>query len=327
MAEFVRSVPSQLVDALGKLAGEKGPNWWKEILDNADLHLAIREDYLNIYAKGQSVFKIRLGKKASDGVRRPVMTTHYKYLLIPTMPRDKQYVTFDGEDFLMKEQPIKPDTLIQTSYISGKTVPRLVHSAISHSNPEKRGVHVIANGNPNVIDMEIAYSKEREPGPEDPSKLDDADDNKPRKAKSTAPRIDLAALFPNGEGKAHLVFYEVKRFDDGRLWGNKPPVLDQIGKYDTFLRSKEFKLKTAYTNVCKLLSELVPKKDLSPLINEVALGLRKLEVDKASRLVVFGFDKDQKKGRLEELKSVLKAQGLADRLIAKGSAKGLTLSR
>jgi hypothetical protein len=69
---------------------------------------------------------------------------------------------------------------------------------------------------------------------------------------------------------------EVKRFDDGRLWGNKPPVLDQIEKYDTFLQSKELKLKTAYTNVCKLLSELVPKKDLSPVVSEVALGLGKV---------------------------------------------------
>jgi hypothetical protein len=138
--------------------------------------------------------------------------------------------------------------------------------------------------------------------------------------------MDLAALFLDGEGKARLVFYEVKRFDDGRLWGNRPPVLDQMEKYDKFLQCKESELKAAYRTVCELLLKLLPKKDLPSLTSEVALGHRKLEIDKASRLVVIGFDQDQKKGRLEELKSVLKAQGLADRLIAKGSPKGLKLS-
>jgi hypothetical protein len=138
--------------------------------------------------------------------RLPVMRTHYKYLLIPRMPPNKEYVTFNGEDFLMKGKKINPNLLIQTSYIPKETVSQLVRSAISHANPEKRGVHVIANGNKNVIDMEIAFSKVREHGPEDPAKLDEALDNKRGRAKSTAPRIDLAALFPNGEGKAHVVF-------------------------------------------------------------------------------------------------------------------------
>jgi hypothetical protein len=329
MAEFVRSLPRQLVWALGKLAEEKAPNWWKEILDDPDLHLAVREDSLNVYARGQSVFKIELSKEMKGGAPRPIMKTHYKYLLIPKMPRSKEYVTFNGEHFLMNSRPINPDSLIQTSYIPEVTVRELVRSAISYSKPEKRGVHFIAKTNSNVIDMEIAFSKVREE-PEDPTRLDEADDDTPRTAKSTAPRMDLVALHANNAGKAHLVFYEVKRFDDGRLWGNEPPVLGQMKKYDEFLGSKEPELKTAYKNVCEALLILRQKEGavrLCPLISDVALGRRELEIDKASRLVVFDFDLDQKKGRLKELKSVLKARGLADRLIARGSPKGLKLSR
>lgn len=323
MSGFVRSLSKELVCALGKLAEEKEPNWWKEILDNPDLRLAIREDSLNVYAKGQSVFKIELSKQRDETLPRLVMTTHYKYLLIPKMPRKKEYVTFDGRHFLMKGQHIDPNSLIQMSYIPQKTVSQLVRSAISHSNPEKRGVHAIAMANSNVIDLEIAFSKVRKPEPEDPTILNDSDNKRRR---SSAPRMDLATLFSDDEGKARLVFYEVKRFDDGRLWGEKPPVLDQMKKYDAFLESKGSELKNAYKNVCKLLLKLQPNKDLPHLISEVALGLRRLEIDKASRLVIIGFDRDQRKGRLKELKSVLKARGLTDnRLITRGSPNGLEL--
>jgi hypothetical protein len=327
MAEFVRSLPTQLAIALGKLAEEKNPNWWKEILDNPDLHLAIREDYLNVYARGQSVFMIELSKEMKDGARRPIMRTHYKYLLRSRMPSGKEYVTFDGKDFLMKGEPIKPGLLIQTVYSSNETVPQLVQTAISYSNAEKSGVHVIAKENSNVIDMEIAFSKVREP--EDPTTSKESDDDMRGKTKSTAPRIDLAALHEDGAGKARLVFYEAKRFNDQRLWGNKPEVLRQINKYDAVLDSKEDELKTAYKNVCEGLLKLRHKesaKRLSPLICDVALGRRELEIDKVSRLVVFGFDEDQKKNGLERLKSVLKEQGLdGHRLITKGSPKGLKL--
>ena len=90
MVEFVRSLPRQLVDALGKLAGRKARTGGRKRLDNPALHLAIREGYLNVYAKGQSVFKIELDEETKNGVRRPVMKTHYKYLLIPKMPRKRR---------------------------------------------------------------------------------------------------------------------------------------------------------------------------------------------------------------------------------------------
>jgi hypothetical protein len=318
MAEFVRSLPEQLASELAKLAAEDNPNWWREILSNQDLHLAIREDYLNVYAKGQSVFKIELGKD-----KRPVMTTHYKYLLKPKMPPGKEYVTFDGRKFLMSGKPVDPSRLVQNSYVPNETIPELVRTATSYSNAEKSGVHIVANENSNVIDMEIAFSKVRDP--EDPAKSDEADDDKRGRANSTALRIDLAALHPDGADKARLVFYEVKRFDDGRLWGSQPEVLNQIEQYDAFLESKEGKLKTAYKNVCKGLTELRQMKGTKPLsglVGDVALERRKLVIEKACRLVVFGFDRDQQKGRLEQLK---KALGLGDRMITRGSPKGLKL--
>lgn len=321
VAMFTRSLPEQLVCALAKLATADNANWWKEILSNSDLHLAIRENYLNVYAKGQSVFKIELAKTNKGGKPVPVMTTHYKYLLKPKMPSGKEYVTFDGREFLTSGKIINPAALIQTSYSPNKTIPELVRTAISYSNPEKSAVHIIAKHNPNVVDLEIAFSKVRDP--EDPALSGDADDDKNRKA-STARRIDLAALHPLGTDKACLVFYEVKRFEDGRLWGSSPEVLNQIKRYDAFLRDNQNALRAAYKNVCKGLNELRRAESLeplSPLVREVAQG-KDLVIAKDCRLVVIGFDQDQQRGRLKQLEELT---ALSGRLLTRGSPKGLKL--
>lgn len=209
MTKFARYLPPQLIEALANLASQAAPNWWQEILANDNLHLAIRNGSLNVYAKGQSVFKVELGDNS-----QPIMTTHYKYLLKPNMPSGQEYVSFDGTKFLIGKNDLNPERFFQRSYSVNETIPELVQAALGYSNPEKAGVHLIAKANSNVVDMEIAFSTLREP--EDP-----APSTEPnvavKKTKSSAQRIDLAALRENGDGKALLVFYEAKRFDDARL--------------------------------------------------------------------------------------------------------------
>ena len=318
MSKFDRYLPEKLITALAKLANAKSQNWWREILGNPDLHLAIRNGYLNVYAKGQSVFKIELRDD-----ERPLMTTHYKYLLKPKMSAGKEYVSFDGDKFLAGKQPIDPSLFIQNSYAPGKTISELTRTAVSYSNPEKAGVHIIARENPDVIDMEIAFGSVSDP--EDPAPAAELD-GEAAKPTFSARRIDLAALRADGNGRASLVFYEAKRFDDARLWGEKPEVLKQMKRYDKFLNENEAVLKSAYVNACKaivLLREAEGTRSVSTLVRDVSLGRRELAIDKTCRLVIFGFDRDQQKGRLKQLEKVL---GLANPMIARGSPKGLRLS-
>jgi hypothetical protein len=171
--------------------------------------------------------------------------------------------------------------------------------------------------------MEIAFSSVSDP--EDPS-LTAALDGDAARPTVSARRIDLAALRADGNGKASLVFYEAKRFDDARLWGEKPEVLMQMKRYNKFLGENEPVLKSAYVKACKAilqLREAQEVKSVSTLVREVSLGRRELVVDKVCRLVIFGFDRDQQLGRLKQLEKVL---GLANPLIARGSPKGLRLS-
>lgn len=60
MAKFERYLSKELLESLGKLSeNRRGPtNWWQDVLASKDLLIAIRAGYLNIYAQGQSVFKI-----------------------------------------------------------------------------------------------------------------------------------------------------------------------------------------------------------------------------------------------------------------------------
>jgi hypothetical protein len=55
MSDFKRTLSPELIDALKKLAYPKAPpNWWKDVLANKDLLLAVRGGYLNAYVKGRA---------------------------------------------------------------------------------------------------------------------------------------------------------------------------------------------------------------------------------------------------------------------------------
>jgi hypothetical protein len=306
MSYFKRGLSKELTEALGKLASETGENWWKEVLDSKQLLLAIRGGYLNAYAQGQSVFKIGPGL---DIGCKPAVLVHYKYLLEPSRPPGKEYIRFDGESF-----QVDPHEVICTDFKPGRTLPRLIAAASRYASDEKNGVHVIARKNPTVVDLEIAFTQTGEAGE------DERD------------RIDLAALHPHGDDKAKVVFYEAKRADDPRLHAGpngEPEVVKQMKGYDKFLCAPANHLAQAYKDVCATLVRLCSRSSRSPdkIIEEVGGDppTRTLSVDPVVRLLVFGFDEDQKKGNIfmghiEALKD-----RLAGRLVAKGNAGSFNL--
>lgn len=163
MAKFERFLSEQLLESLAKLsANNRGAtNWWQDVLANKDLFfIAVRGGYLNVYAQGQSVFKI--GSSSSTGVDSsgsPLVELHYKYLLKPSLPAGKEYVRFDGNGFYMGKKELDPAKIVQTKYIPAETVRELAASARTYSGAEKQGVHEIARRNRSVIDLEIAFTK------------------------------------------------------------------------------------------------------------------------------------------------------------------------
>jgi hypothetical protein len=310
MSYFKRGLSKELTEALDRLAAEPSQNWWKEVLDSKKLVLAVRGGYLNAYAQGQSVFKIGAENGTGlDNDGNPKVSIHYKYLLELSRPPGKEYMRFNGKSFL-----VKPCDVICTNYESDRTLPRLIDAASYYASEEKKGVHVIAGKNPTVVDVEVAFTQTGEAG-EDASAL----------------RIDLAALHPDGDGKAKLVFYEAKRADDKRLRAGpngEPEVVKQMKSYDNFLGKRGSALEPAYQEVCATLVKLCihSSRPLSQIIKDVGVEppTRTLSVDPVARLLVFGFDRDQKKGDFMGHIETLQAR-LAGRVVAKGNPASFDL--
>jgi hypothetical protein len=277
------------------------------------LHIAIRGGYLNVYAKGQSVFKV--GDGSSSGLARdgkPHIELHYKYLLKPKLLSSKDYVRFDGYSFFMDGQPLLPASIVQTSFVPSETVKQLVASAETYSGEEKRGVHEIAKRNSSVIDLEIAFTKTGEDG------------------KRRAPRIDLGALHVVGESEACLTFYEVKLASDVRLRdgskGKGIEVVRQIRSYDEFVETNEKDIRKAYFDVCRTFKELKDagsSVQITQLMDDVATSKKRLVVDPKVKLLVFGYDSDHAHpdSYFNRRIGLLKKEGLSGRVFTNGSAK------
>jgi hypothetical protein len=308
MSYFKRGLSKELTKVLDDLAADPGKNWWKEVLDNKKLLLAVRGGYLNAYAQGQSILKI--GAENGTGLDtdgNPVVSIHYKYLLEPSRPPGKEYIRFNGKSFV-----IDPRDVICTNYKTDWTLDRLINAASPYASQEKKGVHVIAGKNPTVVDLEIAFTETGEAGED-----------------ATSLRIDLAALHPDGDAKAKLVFYEAKRADDSRLHtGAKgdAEVVEQMESYDRFLRMGASDLARAYKDVCCTLVRLRSHSSRSPtqIIREVGgeSPTRRLSVDPVARLLVFGFDQDRKDGKI----FMGRIEALQDRLARPVVAKGNPVS-
>lgn len=302
MAQFKRGLSQECADALRQLAEERGENWWKDVLASGKLLLAVRDQYLNAYANGQSVFKIGYKK----GLRVDV---HYKYLIEPTMKAGTPYVRFDGKNF-----KIDPSTAVRTTYDSKETLSRVIQTALTYSGAEKAGVHQIAERELKVVDLEIAFARSGDLG-----------------KRSTAPRMDLAVLIPARDG-ARLVFCEAKCADNAELWmpskdkratGEIPiAVVAQLRKYETFIRENADALVTAYRRVCQTLMDLHEqgwRRKRDDLVGDVAKGLN-LRIHPNVYLLVYGFDSKQRNAVSQRLDALGKGGLLRSQIIEKGDA-------
>jgi hypothetical protein len=179
---------------------------------------------------------------------------------------------------------------------------------------EKAGVHRIVTGNPHVIDVEVAFGVEANSG-EGPATR----------------RIDFVTLYPSADG-GELTFYEAKLFanKDIRANGdNPPPVIGQIEGYRQLLAKHREDLLWSYRAVCGNLLALEGVRERYAashgLLSRIADGDATLHMSDAVRLVVFGFDADQRNGKVwASHRQKLKA-ALGERLLLRGSPQGWTL--
>ena len=268
-ATFDRGLDDEFVKALNCEYAKGG--WWRTMVDDKDLFVAIRDNKVNVYYRGCSLAEVRMESGAVVG------RTHYKYLLRPSLDGNP-YVRFEEARYVWDNDP--SELFVE----SPAEVEELKGAAEPHAEAEKIGVHEIIKCNPNVLDVEIAFglrgTLESDPG---------------------APRVDFATLWPS-DGGGRVVFYEAKRFDNRKALRagttRTPPVVTQIRKYARLLTANREKVAKRYEQVCRNLMGLQGMRERHPARHEMLRSIagKPLEIDELPRLVVFGFDDDQRTG-------------------------------
>ncbi|KOX53560.1 hypothetical protein ADL19_15820 [Streptomyces purpurogeneiscleroticus] len=314
-----RSLGEPFLAALEALAHAPHGGWWADVLADQDLLLAVRDRSLNVYHHGASLFRIT---PAAAGVSAE---THVKYLV-----RQRQTLTRLGQDGGFE---LDPGTAVWTRYEGPGTLAEMKRAANALSGLEKTGVHALVQASPNVVDVEIALTGapvETAPVEPDGAEADAAlfapDAEVPAAStlvQTRQDRLDVASLEERGAaGEAWLVFHEAKLAANPSLRSRTTPgIVTQVARYRATLAEQAERLATGYPALCRDLVRLdalrrAVRADRSldagplrdPLVAEVASGARRLRVDTEPRLVVFGFDADQRDGALRTMTDELRKQ-------------------
>lgn len=295
MRQFKRGLSPDFIQRLNKEYESGG--WWKAIADDPQLFIAIRDAYLNVYWKGNSLLRLRMEGDALVG------EVHYKYLLRPDVANpylpieDGRPRGSNSADFFLNDL---------------SDLAAVKRAADAYAGEEKSGVHKIVMSNPNIIDVEVAFGAINS-----------------ESGARVAKRIDFAAL-REIKGIWELVFYEAKAFSNPELRaaGKDAPVVNQIKGYTLFLRDAQADVIDSYRTVCSNLRSLHGVKKrfsvMDDALTSIGEGTCEFKISADVRLVVFGYDGDQDKGLVwAEHRQKLRSS-LGDRLLLKGEAKGLT---
>lgn len=289
MFRFKRGLSDDFVEALGREYEKQ--SLWYEIINDPDLFVGIRDNYLNVYYLGNSLLKLNF----EGGIIRSY--THYKYLLKSKLKNPyvgfgfDRAIDYSGYDVFMEASP---------------SIETLKRASKPYAGLEKKGVHQIVKDNINVIDVEIALTQDAEDREKD-------DIGNPEKEDRSAPRIDFAALREVNGGELQLQFFEAKDFSNSALRDRK--VLKQIKSYEVLIDKFRDQIIDSYERVCRNTVQILPEHRVCPRAKMVATGT-KFSVSNQPRLVIFGFDQDQKTGKnwvphFEKLKDLLPGRVLA----------------
>ena len=268
MSKFKRGIENHsFIDALNKERYDHPDGYWSKMVKDKDLFIAIRNESINVYYKGNSICKLSYKKN------QVTAAIHYKYLLHPQM-KDVYVTATDGR--------FQEDILLHRAIRSLADIDLIKRASDVYAADEKSGVHPVVTKGNNVIDVEITFS-----GDEDEESTRSTD------------RIDYLKLEREKSSNAdiRLVFYEAKHFTNKEIRSTgTPKVFGQITAYEKALKEHEGDILASYALVSKNLLDLdlIGNRDL---IGSVASNPKNLSVDPKPRLIIFGYDRDQQGGK------------------------------
>jgi hypothetical protein len=307
MGKFDRKF--QAIASLEAMPDHEKPRWWKDLLSlwqpsgNANseqtLRLAVRNNYLNFYLKGQSVARVDIDRYGK--IRTSV---HVRYA--------SQGAPGEGYAKLTDVDINIPGVDAPRPYIGLETLREWMDEAKKRTGQvEKSLIEKVVKENSSVIDLEMGLPAY----PGKPIKL--GNDN------PSADRIDIVTLEPLHKG-AQIVFWEAKwagaRGDLVASGDATPKIVGQLKRYTAYLvddfRCKE--IVSAYREACRLMVKFakmaeqidgVPRA-LDPLIGQFVNESIEVSVNTTPQLLIFGkpedFDRDNWKMHRAKLTEVHK---------------------
>ncbi|MDD4871303.1 MAG: hypothetical protein PHR77_12150 [Kiritimatiellae bacterium] len=279
MSGFQRGINDQsFIQALNDLK-KNSDSYWNKMVEDRILFVAIRDEYINVYYKGNSICKLSYNK----GV---IAEVHYKYLNLPRPQTENVYVK-------VKDGKYHED------------IDLIKKASANYADEEKSEVYstILANSDNNVIDVEIAFPQA------------DVLHKRKRIDKIDYLRLERGQ---NSNTDIRLVFYEVKLLINSEIKSRTTPkVLEQIDRYEEALHNHEADILTSYALVAKNLMKLglIRNRDL---IRLVADNPQSLSIDFKPRLIIPGNDQDQKDGKVWSTHRDKLSEALGDRLTIRG---------
>lgn len=270
---FSRHLDDAFVRELNRLYKEK-TTWWNKLADDPNVFIAIRNNSLNAYVYGGSIGKITWHKPSV------ALTVHRAYLVFPGGAGENPYTNLLDPGTAPKAIVIKDID----DYV--KHFPQIKRAVKLLTGSERWGANKIAKKLGAVVDVEAAFSAEAK---STNSEFEDA---------GLGPgRVDLVAV---AEGR--IVCTEAKLFVNGELRSTPvPAVCSQLISYHRWLKRNAKPIQSAYKNVCGYYGRL--KGNFFEQRLSAAGG--KLSVDLIPRLLIFGFDRQQR-GSLGKMKKRIK---------------------
>ena len=188
--------------------------------------------------------------------------THLKYASV---------ITANGKDYLTESElsAYKLASDFETNY------ERIKENCSNYSGIEASGVSdlyhkhsYLSNSNVIVLDIEISFESLNEENHQD--------------------RIDI--LLFNKDSKT-LQFVEAKHFSNNEIWSTTvPKVIGQIKRYESQITKRKIEILSAYSEYIKIINRIF----------NISLP-KATKINDNVTLLIFGFDNDQKSGRLKKL--------------------------
>ena len=272
-AVFKRGLDCGFVDWLNEKYNDGG--WWYDFVDDKDTFLAIRENYVNVYYRGNSLLKLKeLDSNNHKGeIHRKFLPKHFE-----RDNRDNDEVDIVGDYVIVKN-----DTLNRLDVGKLKEGVDCHHKerADRRKTPgleEREHVQKFALANSNVLDGEITWE-------------------------GSSGQLDFATLEENGKD-VEIVFFEAKRFETKKTSELRrqdpnadPDVVGQIDEYAKLLQGARDDIVKSYRRVCDNLLKLQGLDERyrkhHEMLEGIAKGKIQLKVNEEPRLIVFVDDADR----------------------------------